>query len=212
MKPDAYNMGISSAHPLGTLSARFVHAPASARRRSRRNHSTSAPAMSQANYNLDRSITAFFSSSQVSATREQCDEFARREFGGLVCPVSLKGMASYTVTAGPDKVVQFREQTNLLDERIVALARAAHPDVVASCTFHGLVSGSRSEPEVTALGTYSMSKLPGTNYIFIRSSLAESLPLQLATVNSLARFVRTVYFFDSKLICPKQTDYSHSLG
>lgn len=152
--------------------------------------------MSQANYDLDRSITAFFSSSRTSATREQCDEFARREFGGVVRPVPLQGMASYTVTAGPNKVVQFREQSNSLDEEMVALARAAHPDVVASCAFHGLVGGSPSEPEAkaTALSTYSMDNLPGNNYVYIRGSLAESLPLQLATVNSLARFVDILYF------------------
>ncbi|KAK0617923.1 hypothetical protein B0T17DRAFT_618573 [Bombardia bombarda] len=119
--------------------------------------------MSQANYDLDRSITAFFSSSRTSATREQCDGFARREFGGVVCPVPLQGMASYTVTAGPNKVVQFREQSNSLDEKM-------------------------PEAKATALATYSMDNLPGNNYVYIRSSLVESLPRQMATVNSLARF------------------------
>ncbi|KAL2104656.1 hypothetical protein VUR80DRAFT_9942 [Thermomyces stellatus] len=33
-----------------------------------------------------------------------------------------------------------------------------------------------------------MRSLPGQNYIYIRSSFAESLQLQLATVKSLARF------------------------
>lgn len=150
--------------------------------------------MSQA-YDLDRSITTFFSSSGTSATREKCDEFARREFGGEVHPVPLQGMASYTVVAGP-KVVQFREQSNSLDEGTVALARAAHPEVVASCTFHGLIGGLPSDPEAkaSALAIYSMDNLPGNNYVFMRSCLAESLPLQLATVISLGRFVNAVSF------------------
>ncbi|KAI0407512.1 hypothetical protein F4802DRAFT_605639 [Xylaria palmicola] len=146
--------------------------------------------MPQAKYNLDRSITAFFSNSGTSATREQCDEFARREWGDPVHPVPLQGMASYTVRAGPNKVVQFREQSNSLNEGTVALARAAHPDVVASCAFHGLIGGSLSDPEAkaNALAIYSMDNLPGNNYIYIRGSLAESLPLQLATVKSLVKF------------------------
>lgn len=147
--------------------------------------------MSQA-YDLDRSIAAFFSSSGTSATREKCDEFARREFGGGVHPVPLQGMASYTVTAGPNKVVQFREQSNTLDEGTVALARAVHPEVVASCTFHGLIGGP--EAKSSALAIYSMDNHPGNNYVYVRGSLAESLPLQLATVESLARFVHAVYF------------------
>ncbi|RMI95611.1 hypothetical protein CDV36_016389, partial [Fusarium kuroshium] len=140
-------------------------------------------------YDLDRSIATFFSSSGTSATREKCDEFARREFGGEAHPVPLQGMASYTVTVGP-KVVQFREQSNSLDEGTVALARAVHPEVVAGCTFHGLIGGLPSDPEAkaSALAIYSMDNLPGSNYIYIRSSLAESLLLQLANIKSLARF------------------------
>lgn len=160
--------------------------------------------MSQAHYDLDRTIAAYFSSSGTSATREQCDEFARREFGGPVHPVPLQGMASYTVTAGPNKVVQFREQSNSLNEGTVALARAAHPDVVASCTFHGLIGGSPSDPKAkaNALAIYSMGKLPGNNYIYQRGSLAKSLPLQLATVKSLVTFVDGLYFFvSSQLMC-----------
>ncbi|KAK1768717.1 hypothetical protein QBC33DRAFT_577188 [Phialemonium atrogriseum] len=144
--------------------------------------------MRQANYDLDRSIAAFFSSSGTSATREQCDEFARRKWGGgPVHPVPLQGMASYTVRAGSNKVVQFREQSNSLNEGMVALARAAHPDVVASCTFHGLIGGSPSDPQAkaNALAIYSITNLLGNNYMYIRSSLAESLPLQQATVKSL---------------------------
>lgn len=37
--------------------------------------------------------------------------------------VPLQGVASYTVRAGPKKIVQFREQSNSLDEEMVALAK-----------------------------------------------------------------------------------------
>lgn len=154
--------------------------------------------MARARYNLDRSIAAFFSSSGTSATREQCDEFARREFGEAVHPVPLQGMASYTVIAGRNKIVQFREQGNLLDEVALVLAKAAHPEVVASCTFHGLIGRSPSDLQAEpALAIYVMDHLPDDNYIYIRGSLAASLPCQLATVKSLARFVNAIYLFAS---------------
>ncbi|KAI1169846.1 hypothetical protein F4777DRAFT_584509 [Nemania sp. FL0916] len=146
--------------------------------------------MPQVNYDLNRSIAAFFSRAGTSATREQCDDFARSRFGGPIHPVPLQGMASYTVTAGTHKIVQFREQSNSLDEGTLTLARAAHPDVVASCTFHGLIGESPADPKAkeNALAMYSMGKLQGNNYIYIRDSLAESFTLQRTTVKSLASF------------------------
>lgn len=62
--------------------------------------------MFQVNFDIDTSIAAFFSSSGTSTTREQCDEFARRAFWGVLRPLPFQGMASYTVAAGLDKVVQ----------------------------------------------------------------------------------------------------------
>ncbi|KAH6630543.1 hypothetical protein B0J18DRAFT_421463 [Chaetomium sp. MPI-SDFR-AT-0129] len=168
-------------------------------------------------YDLNSSIAAFFSNSGTSATREQCDEFARRQFGGDICPVSLQGVTSYTVTAGPSTIVQFREQSSSLNEAMMALAKAVHPDVVAGCVSHGLIGGSQSDSEgkgkANALAVYSMDRLPGENYIFVRWSLAESLTLQLATVESLARFViNTVYFFIFKPanITPKNRFFAQS--
>ncbi|KAK4145000.1 uncharacterized protein C8A04DRAFT_27248 [Dichotomopilus funicola] len=148
--------------------------------------------MPQVIYELDSSIAAFFSDSGTSATRQQCDEFARNQFGEDIRPVPLQGVTSYTVTAGPITIVQFREQGSSLNEGMMALAKAVHGDVVTGCVSHGLIGGSSSYSEgkedANALALYSMDKLPGENYIFIRASLAESLPLQLATVESLARF------------------------
>lgn len=136
-------------------------------------------------YSLDSAIAAFFSSSGTSATRELCDDLARRQFGDPVEPVQLQGMMSYTVRAG-NKIVQFREQGNSLDEDMAGMAAMVHPDVVASFESHGLIGGSADEK---ALSVYSMHTLPGKNYIFIRESLAKDVQLQLATVKSLAKCV-----------------------
>lgn len=73
-------------------------------------------------YSLDSAIAALFSNSGTSATRGQCDDFARREFGDPVQPVQLQGVTSYIARAG-SKVVQFRAQGNSLDEGMLALAR-----------------------------------------------------------------------------------------
>ncbi|KAK7409401.1 hypothetical protein QQX98_008410 [Neonectria punicea] len=96
----------------------------------------------------------------------------------------------FILRAGPNKVVQFREQGNSLDEGMVALARAVHPEVVASCALYRLIGGLPSDPEAksSALAIYSIDNHPGNNYVYMRGSLAESLPLQLATVESQARF------------------------
>lgn len=66
-------------------------------------------------------------------------------------------MASYTVTVG-SRVVQFREKGNTLNGAMLALAKKAHPDVVAGCDFHGLIGGPEDEK---ALSVYSMPNLLG---------------------------------------------------
>ena len=144
--------------------------------------------MPKVEYSLDNAIASFFSSSVTSATREQCDEFARREIGDAIQAAQLQGMASYTViyVMAGEKVMQFREEGNKVEDNMLALALKAHPSVVASHALHGPIGGSKEEKP---LSVYSMPKLPGRNYIFIRSSLADDLQLQLATVKSLARYV-----------------------
>jgi len=46
----------------------------------------------------------------------------------------MQGSNSYTVIAGPNdnKIIQFREQTALLDMKILALAKDIHGDLVPS--------------------------------------------------------------------------------
>lgn len=144
--------------------------------------------MPKTNHTFNNAIAEFFSRTEIFVTRVECDEFAAHKFGDPVCPVPLQGASSYTVRAGPDKIVQFREPGSTLDEKTLALARETHPDVVACYEIHGFVGGSSEDAgEAKALCVYSMNNLPGTNYIMVRAELAESLPLHLATVRSLAR-------------------------
>lgn len=144
--------------------------------------------MSKVIYTINNAISEFFSSTGISVTRAECDEFARRKFGDPVCPVPLQGASSYTVRSGPNKIVQFREPDSALDEKTLAMAQKVHPDVVAGYELHGLVGDSSEDAgEAKALCVYSMDNLPGTSYIMVRAELAESLPLHLTTVRSLAK-------------------------
>ena len=129
-------------------------------------------------------IDSFFSEAGASSSKTACDEEARRRYGGEIRPVDIQGMTSYTVIAGSSgtKIVQFREQTALLNMKMLALAKDIHEDIVASCTELGQIgdiSGSQ-------LVIYAMDKLPGVNYITVRSSLTHDQ--RLRNVYSLARF------------------------
>ncbi|KAI1454090.1 hypothetical protein F4805DRAFT_337351 [Annulohypoxylon moriforme] len=135
-------------------------------------------------YTLDSAIDSFFSEAGVSSSRIQCDEIARQRYGGEIRPVNIQGVTSYTVIAGPsdNKIIQFREQTALLDMGMLALAKDIHKDVVASCCELGWVGN----PNGSQLAIYEMDRLPGENYITIRSSLTHDQ--RLNTVHSLASF------------------------
>lgn len=141
--------------------------------------------MPQVIYTLDNAIDSFFSEAGASSSKMQCDEFARTRCGGEIRPVSLQGLNSYTVTAGPsgDKIIQFREESALLDMDMLALAKDIHKDVVASCSDLGWIGNLKG----SQLAIYEMDRLPGENYITARSSL--TYDQRLNTVYSLARFV-----------------------
>ncbi len=99
-------------------------------------------------YTLDNAIDSFFSEAGASSSKMQCDAVARQKYGGQIRPVDIQGSSSYTVIAGPsgDKIVQFREQTALLDMNMLALAKDIHGHVVPSCSELGWVgdpNGSR---------------------------------------------------------------------
>lgn len=141
--------------------------------------------MPQVIYTLDSAIDSFFSEAGASSSRMQCDEVARQRCGGEIRPVDIQGMTSYTVIAGPsgNKIIQFREQTALLDMHMMALARDIHGDVVAGCSELEMVGNPNGSP----LAMYEMDRLPGENLIIARSTFTHAQ--RLDNVYSLARFV-----------------------
>lgn len=136
-------------------------------------------------YSLDNAISRFFLHAGSSSSKEQCDQFAHRTYGGHIQPVHIQGSTSYTVIAGPsgNKIVQFREQSALLDTNILALVKDIHGDVVPLCSELGRIG----DLESSQLVIYEMDRLPGENFILARPSLTGSQ--RLNTVNSLTRFV-----------------------
>jgi hypothetical protein len=138
-------------------------------------------------YTLNNAIDSFFSEAGASSSKTQCDDFVRRRYGGQIRPVNIQGLTSYTVIAGPsgNKIIQFREQTALLDMNMLELAKDIHGEVVPSCSELGWVG----DPSGSPLAIYEMDRLRGENYIIARPSLTRDK--RLNTVHSLARFVET---------------------
>ncbi|KAI0430726.1 hypothetical protein F5Y09DRAFT_307095 [Xylaria sp. FL1042] len=135
-------------------------------------------------YTLNNAINSFFSEAGASSSKMQCDDFVRRRYGGQIRPVNIQGLTSYTVIAGPDsnKIIQFREQTALLDMNMLKLAKDIHGEVVPSCSELGWVG----DPSGSPLVIYEMNRLHGENYIIARPSLTHDK--RLKTVHSLASF------------------------
>lgn len=149
--------------------------------------------MPQVIYNLDDAITSFFSEAGASSSRKQCDDFVRQRYGGQIRPVDIQGLTSYTVIAGlsGEKIIQFREQTALLDMNMLALAKEVHGELVPTCSQLGWVGDTSGSP----LAIYEMNKLPGENYIIARPGLGHDE--RINTIHSLARFVEPM----SSLFC-----------
>ncbi|KAJ6189130.1 hypothetical protein N7519_004038 [Penicillium mononematosum] len=87
-------------------------------------------------YSLDSAIDEFFNSS-TTVTRQQCDAFAISRAGGVSTALQMQGVCSYTVIAGPNKskLFQFRDENYTIDMDNIILAKAIHPDFVASCKY-----------------------------------------------------------------------------
>lgn len=113
-------------------------------------------------YSLDNAINLFFTDKTV--TRQQCENFALSYAGGQVKPVQIQGAFSYTLTAGPNasKLLQFRTQDSSFDLDVMNFAKTVHPELVASCKYHGTIG------EMQPLYIYEMDNLPGTTYIMTR--------------------------------------------
>lgn len=114
-------------------------------------------------YSLDDTINSFFES-ELTVTRQQCDELAVSLVGEPVNPAPIQGAFSYTVIAGThqSKVVQFRAQTPILDMETVNLARAIYGQFVPACTYQGTIGQS------SPLSVYVIEKCPGSAYIQAR--------------------------------------------
>lgn len=140
-------------------------------------------------YSLDHAIDSFFSEAGASSSRTQCDDFVRQRYGGQIRPVDIQGVTSYTVIVAGlsgEKIIQFREQSALLDMNMLALAKEVHGELVPTCSELGWVGDTSGSP----LAIYEMNKLPGENYIIARPSLEHDE--QINTIYSLARFVKPV--------------------
>lgn len=134
-------------------------------------------------YTLDSSINDFFTSS-TTVTRQQCDDFAVARAGGVVTPLQMQGVCSYTVTAGPNnsKLFQFRAEDYTIDMDHITLAKATHPEFVADCTYLGTIGDSRP------LHIYEMENLPGTAHIMAKIP-ADDMVRQSNAVKDLASYV-----------------------
>lgn len=133
-------------------------------------------------YSLDCAINDFFSSS-TTTTRQQCDDFAISRAGGVSTPLQMQGVCSYTVTAGPNKskLFQFRDEDSTIDIGKISLAKAVHPEFVASCKYLGTIGDSRP------LHIYEMDKLPGIAHIMARIP-PDDMSRQRNTIKDFARY------------------------
>ncbi|KAK4168297.1 hypothetical protein QBC43DRAFT_228862 [Cladorrhinum sp. PSN259] len=143
-------------------------------------------------YTLDSAIRNFFAEAGASSSRSQCDEFVRQRYpGGQIQPAPIQGSNSYTVIVGRaaagDKVVQFREQSALLDVTMLKLAKEIHGDVVpGGSTSLGWVGTTNTSLGRSPLAVYEMDKLPGETFVMARMSLEAHQ--RLNTVRDLASF------------------------
>jgi hypothetical protein len=140
-------------------------------------------------YTLDNAINSFFTVAGASSSKMQCDDFVRQRYRGQIRPVNIQGLTSYTVIAGPsgNKVIQIREQTALLDVKMMELAKDIHGEVVPSCSELGWIGDSGD----SQLAIYEMDRLLGENYIIVRPALSRDK--RRNTVHSLARLVETIH-------------------
>ena len=133
-------------------------------------------------YSPDGAIDEFFNSS-TTVTRQQCDEFAISRAGGDSTALQMQGVCSYTVTAGLNnsKLFQFRDENSIIDMGNISLAKAIHPEFVASCKYLGSMGDSRP------VYIYEMERLPGTAHIMARIP-PDDMSRQRNTIKDFARY------------------------
>ncbi|KAJ5229329.1 hypothetical protein N7489_010037 [Penicillium chrysogenum] len=109
-------------------------------------------------YSVDEEILYFFR--KTSATKSSCDAYAQELVGGSVVPVTVQGVCSYTVYAGPNHefVVQFRLQSLGLSTKMTTLACDIYGSLVPSATFHGQI-GEEGVDGKEPLSVYVMGRV-----------------------------------------------------
>jgi hypothetical protein len=88
-----------------------------------------------------------------------CDRYAAEVLGSPVHSLSWQGCHSYTVESTDGRtIVQFRSDQSPLDQKIVDLARTAHPDLVPAMVFLGFLDES-------TVSVWKMDKIPGVGLL-----------------------------------------------
>jgi hypothetical protein len=133
-------------------------------------------------YSPDSAIDEFFNSN-TTVVRQQYDEFAISRTGGVSTTLQMEGVCSYIVTAGPNKskLFQFRDENSIIDMGNISLAKAIHPEFMASCKYLGTIGDSR------LVYIYEMEYLPGTAHIIARIPL-DDMSRQRNTIKDFARY------------------------
>ncbi|OQE13649.1 hypothetical protein PENFLA_c045G06015 [Penicillium flavigenum] len=116
-------------------------------------------------YSLDSAIDEFFHSG-TTVTRQKCDEFAISRAGGVSTALQMQG---------------FRDKDSTIDMDNIVLAKAIHPDFVASYKYLGTLGDSRP------FYIYEMDHLPGTAHIMARIP-PDDMSRQCNTIKDFARF------------------------
>ncbi|PWY70639.1 hypothetical protein BO83DRAFT_399780 [Aspergillus eucalypticola CBS 122712] len=113
-------------------------------------------------YSVDQEIADFFE--RTTATRSDCDAFAREHLGGEFVPVAVQGVCGYTVYAGPkdEFVAQFRLKFSCIDMETVNLARTIYGGFAPKAVFKGQTGEDVLGKE--ALYIYVMDRIQGISY------------------------------------------------
>lgn len=156
-------------------------------------------------YSLDDATRSFFDS-DVSPSRQECDDLARSLLGGKpIVPSNIQGQFSYTVCspqavearldgernsfpATNANIEQFRLKSSRIDIYVAQLAKAIHGDIAAETDYYGEIGQETG----TSLAVYLIQKLPGVTYIelgnFSTKMLPEMASKQLKLVEDFAGY------------------------
>lgn len=115
-------------------------------------------------YSVDEEIRCFFR--KTSATRSSCDARAQELVGGTVTPITVQGVCSYTVYAGPNHefVVQFRLKCLGLNTELSTLACNIYGSLVPSASFHGQIGADDIDGK-EPLSVYVMNRVKGVSHL-----------------------------------------------